>query len=265
MVCSWKPCSTDIKDVVFQLKNGTKEILEDEFIGFYIHGSLAMGGFNPRTSDIDILVVTKNQLNDEMKRLLVTFFLTKSTNPYPVEISILNKDQLTKWKHPCPYDFHYSEFWRERIESDLLNGTFKFLNSEKNEDIDLAAHITITNHRGICIEGPPIHVVFPSIPREHYISSIMDDFHDCLGNIEKDPVYCALNLIRVYWYLKEGKISSKQEAGNWGLSSLPKELNSTIQKAVHSYADEQQTLKFETKELVAFRDYFKRNLQDLVK
>ena len=32
-------------------------ILGNRFVGLYLHGSLAYGGFNPETSDIDFLVV----------------------------------------------------------------------------------------------------------------------------------------------------------------------------------------------------------------
>jgi hypothetical protein len=45
------------------------------------------------------------------------------------------------------------------------------------------------------------------------------------------PIYGTLNLIRVFWYLKEGVISSKQEAGYWVLLTLPKELSITIRVA----------------------------------
>jgi len=33
-----------------------KEILEDSLVGIYLHGSAAMGCFNPAKSDIDLLV-----------------------------------------------------------------------------------------------------------------------------------------------------------------------------------------------------------------
>ena len=263
MVCSWKTCFSDIKDFVTHLLHKTKEILKDEFIGFYLHGSLAMGGFNSKSSDIDVLIITNKTMTVEKKRELAELFLKFSNEPFPVEISFLNKEQLEKWAHPCPFDFHYSEFWRGRYQDDLLKGTYLHLNGELRYDADLAAHITIVNHRGISLEGPPIDEVFPLVPRSHYISSIMGDFQECLDNIEEEPIYCTLNLIRVYWYLKEGIISSKQEAGNWGLSSLPKEFNFTIQKVVNSYADENKFHDLEKSDLLAIRNYINKNVQEL--
>jgi streptomycin 3"-adenylyltransferase len=121
-----------------------------------------------------------------------------------LEISFLNKEQVETWQHPSLYDFHYSEGWRVRYEEELSAHESHFLKEGKKTDPDLAAHVTITNHRGICIEGPSIIDLFPAVTRSHYVSSIMSDYEDCLRNIEADPVYCVLNLIRVKWYLKEG-------------------------------------------------------------
>ncbi|WP_318617537.1 aminoglycoside adenylyltransferase domain-containing protein [Sporosarcina sp. YIM B06819] len=262
-VSSWKTCSTDIKDFVTHLLQKTKEILKDDFLGCYLHGSLAMGGFNAKSSDIDVLVITNKTMTVETKRKLAELFLNYSNMPYPVEISFVNMEHLKKWTHPCPFDFHYSEFWRARYQDDLLKGMYLHLNGELSYDADLAAHITIVNHRGISLEGPPIVEVFPLVPRSHYLASIMGDFQECLDNIEEDPVYCVLNLIRVYWYLKEGIISSKQEAGNWGLSSLPKEFNFTIQQVVNSYTGEKEIYDLEKSDLLALRIYINKNVQEI--
>ncbi|WP_100333600.1 aminoglycoside adenylyltransferase domain-containing protein [Bacillus alkalisoli] len=264
MVYNWETCSTDIKYFIYKLHKEIIEIINDDFIGFYIHGSLAMGGFNPNSSDIDVLVITNKSLTVVTKRKLAKFFLTYSNSPFPIEISFINKEQLIDWQHPCPFDFHYSEFWRERYENDLSKNTYKFLNRDSNTDTDLAAHITITNHRGICVDGKPIEEVFPLIPRSDYLSSILSDFQECLKNIEADPIYSTLNLIRVFWYLKEGVISSKQEAGKWGLLTLPKEMSSTVKKVVDSYANDKDTYDFDRNELLLLRDYILDNVQKLL-
>ncbi|WP_257215910.1 nucleotidyltransferase domain-containing protein [Fredinandcohnia onubensis] len=185
---AWKTCPSEIKDFIFNINKSIKEIINDSYVGFYIHGSLAMGGFNPKSSDIDVLVITYKSMEIEYKRNLARLLLDYSNSPYPIEISFLNTKQLRHWQHPCPYDFHYSEFWRERFEKDLLNGTYQFLNGDIHTDADLAAHLTITYQRGICVEGKPIKEVFPLVPRSDYISSILGDYQDCLENIEEDPI-----------------------------------------------------------------------------
>lgn len=261
---AWKTCPSEIKDFIFNIYKNIKEIINDSYVGFYIHGSLAMGGFNPKSSDSDVLVITYKSMEIEYKRNLARLLLDYSNSPYPIEISFLNTELLRHLQHPCPYDFHYSEFWRERFEKDLLNGTYQFLNGDIHTDADLAAHLTITYQRGICVEGKPIKEVFPLVPRSDYISSILGDYQDCLENIEEDPIYCSLNLVRVFWYLKERVISSKQEAGNWGLKTFPRELSITISKVVDSYANGNGANTLEKDELILLRNYISDNVQKLL-
>ena len=45
-----------------------KEILQDNLIGVYLHGSSVMGCFNPRKSDIDLIVVVDRPLSEPVKR-----------------------------------------------------------------------------------------------------------------------------------------------------------------------------------------------------
>lgn len=247
--------STHVKEYIFNLQIMIFDILHDDLAGIYIHGSLALGGFNPKSSDIDLLAVTKKAMTAAAKRKLAKLFLEWSNSPFPVEISFLNMNQLKVWKHPCTYDFHYSEFWRERYANELLSGSNKYLNDHVHYDADLAAHIMITKHSGICVYGQSIDEIFPNVPPADYLSSIMSDFKDCLENILIAPIYCTLNLIRVYWYIKEGVISSKQAAGEWGFSTFPQEMRNTIKRVTESYSMDQDAYCFEEDELLLIKSY----------
>ncbi len=257
-------CSSEIKEFVYYLKSKLVEIINEEGIGFYLHGSLSMGGFNPNCSDVDVVVVLKNTLTVQQKRKLAEFFLIHSNSPFPIEIHFLNKRYLENWQHPCPFDFHYSEFWRERFEHDLSNRTYDYLNSRINTDIDLAAHLTIIKHKGICVEGIPINEIFPVIPQSDYLSAILADYYDCIDNIHQDPVYGTLNSIRVFWYLKEGIISSKHEAGNWGALTFPKPMKVTVKKALDCYVNRSNPSEFEEEELSVFRNYISGKIKSLM-
>jgi len=264
MAYSWQNCPKEIKEFVFCILNNTKNIIHDNFIGLYLHGSLAMGGFNPQRSDIDILVITEEGLDVGTKRSLAQQFLRYSGNPFPLEISFLTIEQLKDFNHPSPFEFHFSEFWRTRYEEDLSLHTYNYINGLIKEDPDLAAHIMITAKRGICVEGKPIKDLFPSIHPSLYLSSILGDFKECLENIVENPVYCTLNLIRVYMYISEGIISSKQEAGIWGLKSMPEELKQTLQKVVANYSDKDGTYEFDRNGLFNLRDYFAEKVRRLL-
>ncbi|QSO54269.1 DUF4111 domain-containing protein [Alicyclobacillus curvatus] len=252
---SWTNCPTDVANFVNDLITDITRICAGTFTGGYLHGSLAMGGFNPQSSDIDILVVTNRSVTLADKRHLAELFLERSGHPYPIEISILTEQQLLDWKHPSPYEFHYSEMWRTKYELALTLGSQEFFDHRGNQDVDLAAHLTVTKERGICLSGKPISEAIPFIPREHYLDSILSDFHNCLDNIIETPIYSVLNLVRVYLFAKAGLVSSKIEAGEWALLNLPEEFEPTIQKVVEKYSNARSSVCFSPQELTLLRDY----------
>lgn len=254
----------NVQCFVEQLQNKIDTILQENFVGSYIHGSLALGGFNEKSSDIDLLIVTKTALSFITIKQLAELFISVSNRPYPIEVSFLHQGQLKVWKYPCPYDFHYSEYWRERYTKDLLNNTSTYINQDYKTDKDLAAHITITNYRGICYKGKPIHDVFPSIPKSDYFDSILSDFYDCLENINQKPIYCILNLLRVFLFVKEGIISSKKEAGIWGSLNLPNHLKVTVDKAREAYKSNLESNIFTQSELIFFKRYISENIKDFL-
>ena len=44
-------------DVIESFVSVTKDVLREELTGIYLHGSLAMGCFNPEKSDIYLIVI----------------------------------------------------------------------------------------------------------------------------------------------------------------------------------------------------------------
>jgi predicted nucleotidyltransferase len=60
----------DVNQILNLLLTQVKEILQGDFIGMYLYGSLSSGDFNPETSDVDFLVVTTDELSAEKIALL---------------------------------------------------------------------------------------------------------------------------------------------------------------------------------------------------
>ena len=56
---------SDINKVLLYFMEKIKIILEDNFLGMYLYGSLATGGFDPTTSDIDFIVITNKDISDK--------------------------------------------------------------------------------------------------------------------------------------------------------------------------------------------------------
>ncbi|WP_199622322.1 aminoglycoside adenylyltransferase domain-containing protein [Paenibacillus alkalitolerans] len=218
----WPNVPDNVRDLAGRLVETLLHELGDNALGIYLHGSLALGGFQPERSDLDILVVTKESTDIQVKQRLAEKLLLLSLHPIPVELHICAFDQLQPWKYPYPFDMHYSEGWRGRLASGLSAGTSEALPvMSGGEDPDLAAHITVVRERGIVMWGRPVAEAFPPVPAEHYLDAILSDVDVEFGAISKQPVYYVLNLLRVVKYVSDGSVVSKEEAGVWGLAAMP--------------------------------------------
>lgn len=249
----------EVKNVIEAIHLKIKAVIQENFVGCYVHGSYVLGGFN-EGSDIDLIVITKSPLTLPVKKQLAALFLSISNEPFPIEVTFLHEAQLKIWKHPSSYDFHYSEFWREQFTADLMNNTNKAINEEPKTDPDLAAHFTILLHKGICIQGASVQKVIPTIPNEDYLNAILNDYTECLEQIDQKPIYSTLNLLRIFLYVKEGKIYSKREAGIWGVGNLPHELSETVKSVLNGYENNIKDIYISKDALARFKQYIIRNI-----
>jgi streptomycin 3"-adenylyltransferase len=231
-----------------------RSILGENLAGIYLHGSLAMGCHNPDRSDIDLIVTARQGLAPETRRLLAGVLLNLSGDPCPLEVHILLEGDLAAWRHPFPYDFHFSEFWRERFQAHLAQRDWDLFREDPGRvDPDLAAHLTILRFRGLALHGPSIETTFPAVLPADYLDAILYDYAPARDGIAGNPVYGVLNMLRVHWYLQQGRISSKEEAGVWGLDTLPDaELRTVCATALSQYRGEADAPAFDAGALERF-------------
>jgi predicted nucleotidyltransferase len=207
-------CSGKARKQIDTLLSGFRDLLGDNLTGVYLHGSLAMGCFNPDLSDIDLLIRVREPLDQSTGYRIVSLLLDLSGKPSPIELSVLSDADLFPWRYPTPYTLHFSEDWRQRFEAGEDQPAERL-------DPDLAAHITALHARGLALLGPPVSEVFPQVPEADYLDSILRDYEWALARLDQNPVYAVLNMARVLHYLTDGAIASKLEAGAWALDILP--------------------------------------------
>lgn len=241
-----------VQPLIDRLVTGVCAILADNLVGIYLHGSLAMGEFNPRLSDVDFLVLAYAPLDLAAKQALVslTLDLAPDAPPKGIEYSVVLLRHTQHFLYPTPFEFHASPYWYERLKSGEVD-----LMAER-DDPDLAAHFTITKARGVCLYGEPIADVFGDVPEAAYWSSIYGDAESILDNISADPVYGVLNLCRVLAYQRDRKITSKREGGQWGLENLDPRFHPLIRQALAaSGSDAPSGFTWDNADLMAFADY----------
>ncbi|ETT67329.1 DNA polymerase beta domain-containing protein [Paenibacillus sp. FSL R7-277] len=229
-----------------------KEELGDNLSGIYLHGSLAMGCFQPDSSDIDLLIVIQDKLPAEVSHRLasrIVAYHDSLPNKRGIELSIVLKTYLHNYVYPTPFEFHFSEAHLERYRTDenYLCGGF--------EDADLAAHFAVVYDRGFILYGEPIREAFAPVDRGYYLDSIVRDVEDAPQKIENAPVYYTLNLCRVLYYVQEGHVSSKKEGGEWGLQHLPERYHGLLRRCLKEYSGAAVAEGYEPRELTDFAEF----------
>jgi len=256
----WHDCPISVRTQVENFTDEITSLLTGNLGGIYLHGSLAMACFNPQHSDLDLLVITHTPISAAIKRQLARLHLIASNAPHPIEISYLPHSDLVPWRYPPPFDLHYSEAWRIQTEQALQDEQWPPANDRLMYDPDLAAHVTITKARGICLVGAPVAQIFPDVPKADYLASILGDIQDAFDSILDNPVYAILNACRVDTYLHAGLICSKQEGGAWTLAHAPPAVQPAITAALASYAGDQADTQFEPATVAAFVAYMQQRL-----
>ncbi|MBA3716918.1 MAG: DUF4111 domain-containing protein [Actinobacteria bacterium] len=185
----------------------------------YVYGSLAFGCYNPARSDIDVLVVTRRRLAAETRGPLSTLLHGLRAH---LEISFLSRADLIPWRHPCPFDYHYSEMGEVH---DRTNA-------------DLAGEVANARARGVAVIGPPPDQAFPSVPEEDYLDTIVRDIRWTRDRIDERPAYAVLNCCRGLAYSRERVVMSKAEGAEWGMRELQADFRPLAETALADYRGE---------------------------
>ncbi|MBP3651390.1 MAG: DUF4111 domain-containing protein [Clostridia bacterium] len=209
-------------------------IFGDHLTGVYLHGSLAMGCFNPQKSDLDLLLVVDEEPSDEAKLAFMeqVLLLNQEAPAKGLELSIITKAAVKPFQYPTPFVLHFSPMHLGWFQQDPKG----YVAHMKGDDPDLAAHCTILLQYGKVLYGAPIQEVFGEVPKAAYLDSIWQDTSGAEEDILRDPMYITLNLCRVLAYVRQSLVLSKQEGGHWGLDHLPMEHHPLIRQALHCYA-----------------------------
>jgi len=237
-----------VRDVLGETLTSVHSILRDNLMGIYLYGSLAMECFNPKSSDIDIILVVKKGLSKEQRRKVVEYLKGIGSKDRRIELSIVSEGVVRNPRYPLMVDLHF-EYWGEIFENE--------------KDNEILSNLYTTRERGFCVWGMPIDDVFSKIPVQYYFRSVIEDLehtrkylHESPESVGYDPaVYWILGSCRILAFIREEKILSKLEGGRWGLANLPKEYHDLVEQVLSCYRGKKKERVWDHEELEAFADY----------
>jgi predicted nucleotidyltransferase len=216
-----------------RLVEGLQDVLREDLLGLYLHGSAVLGGLRPR-SDIDVIAVSTRRTSADEKRRLIELLLALSRRgsigpPRPIELDVLVESEIRPWRYPPPFDFHFDELLRKEFES----GEVEPWPAPTNPD--LASAITMALLEETAVFGPPAAEMFDPVPRRDYIHAILRDTATVDEYLPWDTRNVVLTLPRIWSAVATDEVHSKDSAAAWALRRLPEEHRPVLERARATY------------------------------
>jgi predicted nucleotidyltransferase len=194
------------------------ELLGDELIGAYLHGSAVLGGLRPH-SDVDVLAVTRRRTTDDERRAIVVRLLDISGRrarrgpARSVELTVVVQDDVRPWRPAPVMDLQYGDWLRDEYERGVI--------APAGPNADLAVVVTMTLRGDRPLLGPPPAAVLDPVPEEDLIRSVVAGVPGLLDELESDTRNVILTLARIWTTVATGEIRTKDGAADWVLARLP--------------------------------------------
>ena len=213
--------------VLGALLAGIQTVLNDNLLGMYLRGSLAMGDFDARTSDIDYVVVTQQHVGDqEFARLAAMHAkLAQLPNRYAqhVEGSYLDRTAVLRFR---PAKYHPTLYrgeplvWSEHGANWLLERW-------------------VVREKGVVLCGPPPSSLMDPISVQELQMAVRKRLRDwgAWANQPDDPdwllpqshqAYVIETMCRALSTLDMGVLLSKRQAVAWAIHYLAEPWRSTV-------------------------------------
>lgn len=221
-------------DQLQRLVEGLQQILGENLLGIYLHGSAVIDGPYP-TSDLDVLVVSHRRTTDDEKRALLDLLRAvsgRTADPgpdRPIELDVVIQSEIKPWRYPPPFDFHYDELIRHRFDA----GEVAPWDEPTNPDLASIIRMALAGPESIV--GPPPSGVLEPPPRTDLIHALMRDLHTESERLEGDTRNVVLTLVRIWSGIETDAVHSKATAADWALPRLPEEHRPVLERARGQY------------------------------
>ncbi len=189
-------------------------ILGDDLVGVYFVGSVALGGYVPSESDVDIAAVSGCALSEAQKHSVASAI---------VEVSGV-----------CPARGVEFTLYRRDVAGSLPEGAGFEVNANGGQRMPTAVHLdaaaeqgfwyvldrAIAHRSGVVISGPPPRSVFVDVPRRTLLEAMFESVVWHRAH-EKATLYSVLNACRAWRFAEEDVLGSKLEGATWARARWP--------------------------------------------
>ena len=209
----------EVNEMLGLLLSEVRKVLDGDFIGMYLYGSLSSGDFHPEASDIDYLVVTTDILPEETV----------------AELEAMHNriwENGPKWSERLEGSYlpqsHLRRYEKSKFEYPTIN-EHKFFCAPHGSDWIIQRHII--REYGVVLAGPdPKTLIDPVSPDdihravreilEEWWFPLLDDPSWLRNHGSEYHSYAILTMCRSLHALEHGTIISKPAAAKWAQGEL---------------------------------------------
>jgi streptomycin 3"-adenylyltransferase len=180
-------------------------------IGTYVHGSVALGGFESARSDVDELIVVAGAL-PAVAQATLGARLREAALPCPgaaLECSVITAATAASVGE-CPFEVHLAV---SPEQATVVPG------AGRGGDPDLVLYVEVCRRSGLVAAGPPAASVFGAVPAERLSAAIAAELE--WGLAEASFHYAVLNACRAVRFAVDGALVSKVAGAEWYLRAAP--------------------------------------------
>ncbi|MBN1659536.1 MAG: DUF4111 domain-containing protein [Anaerolineae bacterium] len=208
----------EVNTALHALLAGARSVLGDPFVGLYVHGSLAGGGFEPGRSDVDFCVATSGPLPAELLPALEAMHVRLAASGLPwvdrLEGSYIPVQALRRYD---PADAHHPAL--------RVDGTFDV----DHHGVDWTIQLHVLREHGITLAGPSPTTLIDPIEADDLRRATIGILHAWWVPKLDDPsllrsaeyqAYAILTMCRILYTIEHGTVVSKATAARWARTTL---------------------------------------------
>lgn len=208
--------------------------------GLYLHGSIALGAFNERMSDIDFIALCSRPCTpDDVEHLKQIHENIAQKYPrWELQGSFLQWQNLGQFEEIAPPFPAYSD------------GT---LNPNEHHGPDLVTWWLLKT-RGVALIGPEPDKLTFDVDWNVLVAKMRENLNSYWASYTRNPTrmawlltdygvqWAVLGVLRQYYSFREHDIISKTGAGEYALKHLPAKWHRIIQEAINIREGQKQSL-----------------------
>lgn len=185
-----------------------RAILADELVGVWFVGSIALGGYVPGESDIDIVAVSARLVPDATRHAITAAIADATTQ--------------------CPTRGLELTLYRRDIAATTSDGAAFEVNANGGPRMDTTLRVTpdgqpgfwyvldraIAHRCGVVIDGPSPAAVFADVPRQQLLDAMLESMRWHRAH-ERATLYSVLNAARAWRFAEDDVLGSKLDGATW--------------------------------------------------